>query len=363
MKRSLTMKPKDLNELRKEIDAIDTGLIRMINKRGAISREIGRIKKSKKKPVYSPDRESQVYEGIKKKNQGPIDVETFKAVYREIMSGCLALEQPMKIAFLGPELTFTHQAALKKFGSSLDYLSCDNISDVFLSVEKGEADYGVVPIENSTEGAVNHTLDMFVDSNLLICSEVYLTIRENLLSRNTDIKKIKVVYSHPNVFGQCRGWIEKNIPSAKLRDVASTSRAAEMAAKNKFSACIASELAAKKYGLKVLARSIEDSATNVTRFLVIGRCMSGISGLDKTSIMFSVKDRPGVLHDTLNSFKKRGINLTKIESRPSKKKLWKYYFFVDMEGHHNTPKVKHALTELEKKCHFMKVLGSYSSAR
>lgn len=357
------MKPKNLNDLRRKINKIDEQLITLLNSRASASREIGLIKRSKKLPVYSPEREIQVYERIRKANKGPMPQGSLKSIYTEIMSGCLGLQQAVKIAFLGPELTFTHQAALKKFGSSLDYLPCLSISEVFTSVEKSKADYGVVPIENSTEGAVNHTLDMFVDSNLVICSEVFLTIHQDLLSRETDINKVKTLYSYPNVFGQCRGWIEGNIPSAKLADVASTSAAALMAAGNKNSACIASELAAKKYGLNVLASSIEDYSTNVTRFLVIGRSMSGVSGPSKTSIMFSVKDRPGVLHDTLSSFKKRGINLTKIESRPSKKKLWKYYFFIDIEGHYNTPGVKKAVEELERKCHFLKILGSYPAGR
>ncbi len=357
------MKPKKLSDLRKDIDKIDTSIIDLMNKRGDLSSKIGDIKKSKNQPVYSPDRESQVYERITKKNKGPLADNSVKAVYSEIMSACLSLEKPVTVAYLGPELTFTHQASLRKFGSSVNYLSCDGIADVFREVERGNADYGVVPIENSTEGAVNHTLDKFVDSPLFICSEVYLPVKENLLCKHADMGKIKKIYSHPNVFGQCRGWIEKNLPSAKLNDTASTIKAAEMAAKRGDSACIASELAARRYGLKVLARSIEDAATNVTRFLVIGKEKSGASGKDKTSIVFSVKDRPGVLHDMLNAFKKSGINLSKIESRPSKKKLWKYYFFIDMDGHCETPKVKKALKSLEGKCYFVKNLGSYPSGK
>ncbi|MFQ5951919.1 MAG: prephenate dehydratase [Candidatus Omnitrophota bacterium] len=353
------MSPKKLNDLRKKIDEIDSRIVNLVNQRGEISSEIGDIKKGKKQPIYSPDRESQIYKRIAQKNKGPLSDDSVKAIYRELMSACLSLEKPMTVAYLGPEVTFTHQVSLKKFGSSASYLSCDSITDVFSEVEKGNADYGVVPIENSIEGAVNHTLDMFVDSALLICSEVYFPIRHCLLSKKSSIASIKSVYSNPQVFGQCRGWIEKNLPLARLRDVASTAKAAEMAAKHSVSACIASELASKKYQLKVIARSIEDSATNITRFLVIGKHISKISGADKTSIVFSVKDRPGVLHDMLNSFKKRGINLTKIESRPSKKKLWKYYFFVDMDGHRENPKVRKALKDLENKCHFLKILGSY----
>lgn len=353
------MKPKKLSDLRKKIDLLDSKIVKLINERAGISCDIGKVKKSKSQPVYSPDRESQVYESVARKNKGPMTDETVKAIYREIMSGCLSLESPVRVAYLGPELTFTHQASLKKFGSSVDYLSCNSISEVFLEVEKGNADYGVVPIENSTEGAINHTLDMFVDSPLVICSEVYHPIKHSLLSRAKSMKSVKVIYSNPQVFPQCRGWIEKNLPGAKLQDTTSTSRAAEIVSKKADAACISSELAAKKHKLNVLARAIQDSSTNVTRFLVIGHSVGKVSGKDKTSIMFSVKDRPGVLHDMLSSFKSRGINLTKIESRPSKKGLWKYYFFVDMEGHHDSPKVKKALGELKKKCHFLKILGSY----
>ncbi len=353
------MKRKNLTDLRKEIDKIDSRILELIARRGRVSSEIGAVKKTKKQPIYSPDRESHIYRKIAGRNEGPLPDDSVKAIYAEIMSACLALEQPLTVSYLGPELTFTNQAALKKFGSSVEYLSCDSISDVFRQVENGNADYGVVPIENSSEGAVNHTLDMFVDSPLMICSEISLPIRHSLLYKKSNIKSIKRVYSKAEVFGQCRGWIEKNLPLARLSGVSSTAKAAEIAAKRADSACIASDLAAKKYGLKILARSIEDSATNVTRFLVIGKQMSGVSGRDKTSIMFSVKDRPGVLHDMLSSFKRKGINLTKIESRPSKQRLWKYYFFVDMDGHCEDRKVKYALGDLEGKCHFVKVLGSY----
>ncbi|MDP8258315.1 MAG: prephenate dehydratase [Candidatus Aadella gelida] len=353
------MKKKNLNDFRKDINQIDSKIIELINKRGKASYEIGEIKKNRKQPIYSPDRESQVYARITSKNNGPIPDKSIEAVYREIMSACLSLEQPMTIAYLGPELTFTHQASIKKFGSSVKYLSCNSISDVFSEVEKKNADYGVVPIENSTEGAISHTLDMFVDSPLMICSEVHFPIKHSLLSKKVNMKAIKWVYSKSQVFGQCRKWIEKNIPQAKLREAASTAKAAEIAAKHDGAACIASEIAAKRYKLKVLSRSIEDSASNVTRFLIIGDHMSKSSGKDKTSVMFSVKDKPGVLHDLLSAFKGKGINLTKIESRPSKKKLWKYYFFIDMEGHIDNPKINKALKELEKKCHFLKVLGSY----
>ncbi|MFH1847551.1 MAG: prephenate dehydratase [Candidatus Omnitrophota bacterium] len=358
-RRKIMTMTKKLDDLRKEINKLDALIVELINKRGEVSCSIGEIKKKKGQPIYSPDREHQVYDRIALKNKGPLNDDSVKAIYREIMSACLSLELPVKVAYLGPELTFTHQASLKKFGSSVQYLLCDSIPHVFHEVEKGNADYGVVPIENSTEGAVNHTMDMFVDSPLVICSEVYFPIRHSLLCKKTDMKAISKVYSNPQVFGQCRKWLERNLASAKLRDSVSTAKGAEMAAKHADAACIASELAAGKYGLKVVARSIEDSATNITRFLVIGREMSKVSGKDKTSVVFSVKDKPGVLHDILSAFKKNGINLTKIESRPSKKKLWKYYFFVDIDGHYENSKVKSTLRNIEKKCYFLKILGAY----
>ncbi|MBD3296699.1 MAG: prephenate dehydratase, partial [Candidatus Omnitrophica bacterium] len=327
------MKKKNLNDLRRGIDDIDSRIISLLNKRGRLSRDIGEIKHKKGSPVYSPAREAKVYKSVTKKNGGPLPDDSVKAIYSEIMSACIALEEPKKIAYLGPEMTFTHQASLKKFGSSVDYVPCDSISGVFVEVEKGNADYGVVPIENSTEGAVNYTLDMFTRSGLNICSELFLPIKHSLLSKNKSPRSIKRIYSKSEVFGQCRNWIEKNLPDAELESVDSTAAAAEIAMKQKNSACIASELVTKKHNLNVLARAIEDSATNVTRFLVIGEHISGRSGKDKTSIMFSVKDRPGVLHDMLDVFKQNGINLTKIESRPLKRGMWKYYFFVDFEGH------------------------------
>ena len=353
------MKKKKLEDLRQMIDKIDSSIIDLLNKRGVLSSQIGEIKKRKNQAIYAPDRESQIYKTLAKKNPGPLADESLKAVYREIMSACLSLEVPLKVAYLGPELTFTHQVSLKKFGASVSYLSCNNIKDVFQEVENDNADYGVVPIENSIEGAVNHTLDMFFNSPLLICSEITFRIRHSLLSRAGSKKSIKRIYSKPQVFGQCRNWIEKNIPWARLREASSTAKAAEIASRHKDSACIASRLAAKQYDLKVLAESVEDSANNVTRFLVIGKNMSKRSGEDKTSVLFSVKDKPGVLHDMLSPFKNKGLNLTKIESRPSKLQPWQYYFFVDIEGHCDEDNLKKALKDLGKKCNFLKILGSY----
>ncbi len=348
-----------LKNLRKKVDSLDDQILKLLNKRANVILEIGKAKGILRQPVYVPDREKSVYANIISKNKGPLSKESLKAIFREIMSGSLQLERPLKIAYLGPEFTFTHMASVKKFGSSVDYIDCGTITDIFSEVEKGRADYGVVPIENSIEGAVNHTLDMFADSSLKICSEVYLEVLHSLLSNEKDKSAIRRVYSKREVFGQCRLWLEANLPRVELKEVSSTAKAAEIAAKEKGAGCIASECAAAKYDLRALYGSIEDSAHNVTRFLVIGKNDAKPTGEDKTSLMFSVKDKAGALHDMLVPFKRYGINLTKIESRPSKIRAWEYYFFVDLEGHYHEAKVQKALAELKKSASHMKVLGSY----
>jgi chorismate mutase/prephenate dehydratase len=347
-----------LKALRKRIDATDKQIVALLNKRAGIIVNIGSKKSKAGTSAYCPEREREVLRNIDNANHGPLTAGALESIYKEIMSGSLSLEKKPTIAFLGPEATFTHQAALKRFGSQVSYVSCESITDVFNEVEKDSADYGVVPIENSIEGAVNHTLDMFVDSDLKICAQVILDISHNLLSRNP-INKIKTVYSKAEVFGQCRIWLQKNLPGADHVEVSSTTRAAQIAAKQKENGCIASVLAAKMYGLDIVARSIEDSPHNRTRFFVIGKSDTAPTGNDKTSLLFSIKDKVGALHEMLVPFKKYKVNLNKIESRPSKRKAWDYYFFVDLEGHQNNPRVHKALLELEQKCKFLKILGSY----
>jgi len=349
-----------LKTLRNKIDLVDRHILGLLNKRAGLALEIGMIKAKHKKAVYVPDREKEVYGSITSANKGPLKDEALKAIYREILSSALSLQKPLRISYLGPELTFTHIAAMKKFGASVEYISCDSITDVFDEVEKGRADYGVVPIENSTEGAVTHTLDMFIDSELKICSEIYLDISHNVLSNVKDIKRIKNVYSKDQVFAQCRRWLENNLPRAELIEVSSTAKAAQLASKNKSCAAIASSLAASKYRLRVIAASIEDSKYNVTRFLVIGRnTVSNPTKEDKTSIMVSIRDKVGALHDLLALFKRNKINLTKIESRPSKKRAWDYYFFIDLEGHYEDSNVRRALSRLKNAVSYIKILGSY----
>ncbi|MBU1062124.1 MAG: prephenate dehydratase [Candidatus Omnitrophica bacterium] len=350
-----------LSDLRKKIDNIDEQIIELLNKRASIAKGVGKLKHKTGKGVYVPDRETEIYMNILKKNKGPLSVSALKAIYREVMSSSLALEKSLKIAYLGPEATFTHLASKKKFGSQVQYSSCNTITEVFREVEVGRSDYGVVPVENSIEGAVSHTLDMFIGSDLKICSEIYLEIEHNLIGR-CSLKDIKRVYSNPQVFGQCRIWLDSNLPKVELIEVSTTSKAAEIASREKHSSAIASSLAAERYRLKILAKDIEDKANNITRFLVIGQHITAPTKKNKTSIIFSGKDKIGALHDMLAPFKKNKVNLAKIESRPSKRKAWEYYFFVDMLGHYQDPHVKKALNELGKKSTLLKVLGSYPVA-
>ncbi len=352
------MSKMNIEKLRKAIDGIDEKLIEMLNKRTDYTIEIGRLKKKTGKSVFMPAREQKVYDNVRKFNKGPLNSKMLMAIYREIMSSTIMLQNPMKVSYLGPQATFTNLASIKKFGSQVEYIASQTITDVFSEVERGNCDFGVVPVENSIEGAVNHTLDMLVDSDLNICSEIRLDIAHNLLAKSP-IKSIKRIYSKDQVFGQCRIWIETHLPNCELIEVNSTTKAAEIAAKVKNSAAIASSLAAQVYKLKVLAESIEDSPHNMTRFLVIGKKQANPTKRDKTSIVFTIKDKVGALHDMLSVFSAPKINLTKLESRPSKRKAWDYYFFVDMQGHMNDPKLKKAFARLEKKCHFLKVLGSY----
>lgn len=352
----------EISKLRKKVDRIDGKILGLLNERAKLGLSIGRAKSKKGVSVYVPDREKEIYRRLSSINKGPLSGESLKAIYREIMSGSLSLEKPLKITYLGPPFTFTHLAALKKFGSSVEYVACNSITDIFVEVERNRADYGVVPIENSIEGAVNHTLDMLIDSPLKICSEISLEVSHNLLSKSSNLKRIKKTYSNPQVFGQCRLWLESNMPGVELREVSSTTKAANIASNERSAAAIGSLMAARKYGLKVLAKSIEDVPHNITRFLVVGKTLARPTKDDKTSIMFSVKDKVGALHDTLAPFKKNRINLTKIESRPSKRRHWEYYFFVDLEGHYDNKRVKKSLSELKNECLHLKILGSYPRA-
>ncbi|MDP8214504.1 MAG: prephenate dehydratase [Candidatus Euphemobacter frigidus] len=345
-------------EIQQKLELLDEKLVRLFNQRGRLAEKLERLQSRKSTSADKLTRDEKLLRKITRLNAGPLKPAALRAIYREILSASRDLSGPVRVVYLGPEATFTHAAARKKFGSTTELIPAESIDGVFREIENEMADYGVVPIENSLEGAVTYTLDMFIDSPLKICSEIFLRISHSLLS-NSPISRIKNVYSHPQVFGQCRRFIQQNLSHVSLREVSSTAQAAKLAAGEEGSAALAGYLAASVYGLKIIRRDIEDNASNMTRFLVIGRYLPPPTGRDRTSILFSLPHRSGTLHDALSAFKARGINLTKIESRPSRKQPWEYYFFVDLDGHCRSKKVKTALEELEKTCRFMKILGSY----
>ena len=346
---------------REAIDALDARIVRLLNARTRHALSIGQIKRLAGEEFYQPHRESDVFKRLAKANAGPLPAESLKAIYREVMSSALAIEKSMTVAYLGPEATFTHEAAIQRFGSSLHYSAQRTIAEVFSEVARGRADYGVVPIENSTEGVVTHTLDMFVDSDLKIVAQIVRPIQQCLQAK-IPRRRIQKLYVHPQTLAQCRNWISRNLPDAELIETSSNARSAELAASDAKAGAIGGLLAAKKYGLRVLEKDVQDSSSNATRFLVLGRKCSPPSGKDRTSLMFSIVDKVGALHSALEAFRKNRINMTKIESRPSKRKAWEYYFFVDVDGHIENPKVAKAIELLSRHCTFVKVLGSYPNA-
>ncbi|MFN4227885.1 MAG: prephenate dehydratase [Candidatus Ratteibacteria bacterium] len=352
-----------IEDIRKKIDEIDEQILKLLNLRAEEVKKVFEIKSKKKKPLFDPSRERRIIEKLIEKNKGLLKPDDIKIIMETILKVYRGMFREIVVAYLGPEGTFTHQAALNKFGEKAKYVPVKTIDEVFREVEKQRADYGVVPIENSIEGVVTHTLDVFVESDLKITSEILLEIHHFLLSKENSIKKIKKVYSHPQAIAQCRNWISENLPDAEIYETESTASAVKKAMKEKKSAAIGSEIAASMYNLNILAERIEDFRENFTRFLVIGNNFTERTGKDKTSILFSIKDRVGALHDILVPFKKEKINLTRIESRPSKKKAWEYVFFVDFVGHKDDETVKRALKEVEKSTAFLKVLGSYPMER
>jgi len=354
---------KNIQQYRQSIDRIDDEILKLLNERSKNVVEIGKLKKQSdtEANLHTPGREAEIVDRLMRHNQGPFPNDAIRTVYREIMSASLSLEGPQTVAYLGPRATFTHLACIQKFGESAQYVPVNSIKDVFNEVERGRANFGVVPIENSTEGVVNHTLDMFVDSSLLIYGEVLQEVSHHLLSKADRSEDIKKIYSHPHAIAQCRNWLETNLPHVPVSEVPSTARAAELCVDDLSGAAIASELAGQLYGLKVLKARIEDNINNFTRFLVLSQKPSERTGKDKTSVMLSVKDKVGALYELLRPFASHGINMTKIESRPSRRKAWEYIFFVDIEGHLEEDRVKKALEEVKGRCLFLKVLGSYPS--
>jgi chorismate mutase/prephenate dehydratase len=357
-------KPKatvDLSDIRRKIDVVDEQIIRLLNERADLVHEVGVIKKAAGQPIYAPEREEQVLRGLAHKARelkSRLPEKSIRAIYREIMSAALALEKDLTIAYFGPHATNTHQAARSRFGASVQYVPQVTIADVFDTVARGRADYGVVPIENSTEGAVNHTLDVFMDSDLRICAQILMKI-ENHLAAKVPIPEIQRIYSHPQVFGQCRQWLQRTLPNAELVEVGSTPRAAELAASDVNGGCLVGRMAAEEYSLPVLEQSVQDNPNNTTRFLVLSQAASPPTGDDRTSLMFCIRDEPGALFHALEPFSRLRISMSKIESRPSKRKAWEYFFFVDVDGHADQSPLKEALLELAKHCTLVKILGTY----
>jgi chorismate mutase / prephenate dehydratase len=352
--------------LRTRIDGVDRQIQELIAERARYAKEIGVIKGlTSTAEFYRPEREAQVLRKVVERNDGPLRDEEMVRLFRELMSACLAQEEPLKVAYLGPEGTFTQSAVFKHFGHSVHALAVATIDDVFHEVESGTADFGVAPIENSSEGTVNiHTLDMFLTSPLKICGEIELRIHQNLMGRMQDLKDIKRICSHPQSLAQCRGWLLQHLPDVETVPVASNAEAARRARDEEGTAALAGEAAAKVYGLRILFSTVEDRDDNTTRFVVIGRKLFPASGKDKTSVLVSARESegPGVLLHLLGPLSRHGVNMTRIESRPSRKKKWDYVFFVDLDGHAEDAHVSKALDEIKAKSSFFKVVGSFPKA-
>lgn len=352
-----------LRSLRTSIDKLDLQILKLVNERASVAGEIGRLKTDQGAEVFSPAREEEVLKNVVESNKGPLDENVIRAIFREVMSGSRALQKTLKVSFLGPEYSYSHLAAVERFGQAVEFMRVGSIAAVFEEVNRSHADFGVVPLENSTDGRVADTLDMFMRlPQLKICAEVRLRIHHNLLA-NCEQQEIRRVYSKPQALSQCRNWLSKNVPHASLHEVASTATAAELAQREPGAAAVASRQAAVRYGLRILFPDIEDSPYNETRFAVIGFQECPRTGHDKTAIMFKISHEPGALVDALNIFKANKLNLTWIESFPAKGPGQEYVFFVDFEGHVEDQKAKRTLAALKEHCEQLSVLGSYPIAQ
>ena len=362
------MNDADLEKLRARIDAIDEQLLDLFNQRANCAVEVAEVKRKLAEAgdedinFFRPDREAQVIGRLKSLNQGPLSDDEVGRLIRELMSACLALEQPLKIAYLGPEGTFTQSAALKHFGHSVSTVPMSSIPDVFNSVESGHADYGLVPVENSTEGVVSHTLDMFIDSGLKVCGEVEIRIHHHLVSRSQDATRIRHIYSHQQSFAQCRRWLDQNFPAIERIPVSSNAEAARLASEENDAAAICGLPAIEIFDLKICFENIEDLSDNTTRFVIIGDQDIDRSGNDKTSLLVSTKNVPGALLGLLQPLADHGISMNKIESRPAQGRKWAYVFFIDIDGHQQDEAVMQALNELKHQSALFKILGSYPKA-
>ena len=351
-----------LPEWRKEIDKIDEQVLQMLNRRAELAQQIGHAKSHTRSHYFTPEREHTVFKRLLSLNKGPLEANAVRAVYREVISACLALEKPLAVAFLGPEGTFSHLASIAKFGTSSAFHPVDSITDVFAQIERNVCDYGIVPVENTLAGVIPETLDTFMNSNLRVVSEVYQPITHNLLTHCESLEQVKRLYYHFQPLAQCRQWLRNHLSQVEEVETSSTAKSAELAAQDKESAAIATSLASEKYGVPILCKHIEDNPANRTRFLVLGYNEPEPTGRDKTSLMFSVHNRAGELVHALNAFEKYDVNMTMIESRPIKTAAWQYIFYIDVQGHTKDASVTKAINLLKEHSLFVRVLGSYPEA-
>lgn len=355
-----------LADLRIEIDAIDQELLALLNQRARVAEKVGEVKKREGTPFFRPDRVAKVIEKVQNSNTGPLKTDHIAAIWREVMSACLALESVVRVAYLGPAGTFSEQAALQFFGTSIEHVPCASIDEVFRAAASGSANYGVVPVENSTEGVVSRSLDLFLNSPLHVVGETSLMVRHNLLRLSSSMEGIEAVYAHPQALAQCQEWLTAHLPDATRHAASSNAEGARLASTNPAWAGIASERAAAQFGLHTAAHGIQDDAFNRTRFAVVclqrTLAMPPASGNDCTSLVVSVANRPGAVHDLLVPLKKHGVSMTRFESRPARSGQWDYYFYIDLQGHPTQAHVKSALTELQQLCAFYKVLGAYPAS-
>ncbi len=354
---------KSLAQLRTEIDAVDQELLTLLNRRAGLAHEVGEIKKVEGSPVYRPEREAQVILGLQGANPGPLKPANIATIWREIMSACRALEAPQRVAYLGPAGTFSEQAAVTFFGASIEHVACTSFDEVFHAAAAGTADFGVVPVEISTEGVVTRSLDLLLQSPLHIVGEISLLVRHHLLRQSASLEGIEAVLAHPQALAQCQGWLSKHLPHAERRAVSSNAEGARLAATNPAWAGIASERAGTEFGLHLAAHAIQDDAFNRTRFAVV--CLPQTlqapqaSGRDCVSLVVSVPNKPGAVHDILVPLKQHGVSMTRFESRPARSGQWEYFFYIDIQGHPSQPHVEAALADLRALCAFYKILGTY----
>lgn len=350
---------KKLKPLREQIDSIDTQILDLLNRRARIAQEVGHVKAETNAPVFRPEREAQVLRSVAERNPGPLGAADVQTIFREIMSACRALEKRVTVAYLGPAGTYTEQAAYRHFGHSVEGIPCATIDEVFRATEAGTAEFGVVPVENSTEGAINRTLDLLLQTSLLISGEISIPVQHNLMTKSGSIEGITRIYSHYQTLAQCQGWLNLNFPNMERHPVASNAEAARIAAEDPTVAAIAGQVAGERYGLRVVNAHIQDDPHNRTRFAVVGRLQTGPSGKDQTSLVLSVPNKAGAVYNLLAPLAKHGVSMTRFESRPARMGTWEYYFYVDVEGHAQDEKVTKALAELQANAAFFKVLGSY----